>query len=212
MKWLVATLLVINAGMFLWATGHRPDSAESFARNAVNPANMRLLGEVGGDPSREAMCYRVGPFYDPNTVALASQKLGLLGIPYSQRAVKEREIRAYRVYLGPFNDDEALESERQRLRQSNVSDHHVRRDQREGTVISLGLFSQRDAAQALVRELARKEMSARAREEKRVLGPTFWLELEDEKANDRARDGLRNAKWGDPRARLRRSPCSRPAT
>ena len=43
--------------------------------------------------------------------------------------------------------------------------------------------------------------------EDRLLGPTFWLELDDRDANKAAGGDLRQASWGDPRAKLRSLSC-----
>ena len=213
MKWVVAALLALNLGLFLWATGHRANVADPVGRPPINPATMQLLSEqdartrsTSGDATA-ARCFRVGPFYDANTLALAGQKLGLLRVPYQQRTVKEREIRAHRVYLGPFRTQSAVEAQRNLLRTAGISEHYVKREPGDVSVISLGLFSQADSAQSLIRDLKEKNVSAKAREESRILGPTYWLELKDPPANARAGAGLNGARWGDPRAELRPFPC-----
>lgn len=212
MKWLVGVLLLLNVALFLWATGHQPTSgpdSTSF-RQPVNPAGMRLLSEVARPEPGTGLqtgCYRVGPFYDQNAVALAGQKLDILRVPFRQRTVKERELRAYRVFVGPYSTESAIETQRNLLRAGGITDHYIKRESEGTSLISLGLFSQKSGADAFVRELEGKRINAQLRTEDRVLGPTFWLELDDRDANRAATGGLEQTGWGDPRANLRPLPC-----
>ena len=213
MKWLVGVLLLLNVALFLWATGHQADSVDGGPefRQSVNPSGMRLISEIeppaAPDAGSQAGCYRVGPFYNQNAVALATQKLDILKLTFRQRTVKERELRAYRVYLGPYSTESAIETQRNLLRAGGISDHYVKRESEGTSLISLGLFSQKSGADAFARELEKKRINTRLRTEDRVLGPTFWLELDDREGNRAARSELEQASWGDPRAKLRPLPC-----
>ena len=211
-KWVVGVLALVNVALFLWATGHRSVSSaspEDF-RQQVNAASMRLLREnaLSAAESGKTPCFRVGPFYELNAVALASQKLDILKVPYGQRTIKERQLRAYRVFLGPYSTESAIEAQRGLLRENGITDLYLKREPGGTSLISLGLFSQRQGAEDFVRDLTRKRLPAQARAEERVLGPTFWLELEQSSANRAAENELRATRWGDPRAKLRPFPCS----
>ena len=76
MKWIVGVLVLCNAAMFLWATGHRPESTE-FIRPPIAGETMMLLSELtpvqyfppqqtdGEEPApAPPLCLRIGPFHD----------------------------------------------------------------------------------------------------------------------------------------------------
>lgn len=211
MKWLVGLLCLINAGLFLWATGHPTGGfAPASAYPVVNAENMRLLSEVRDerDAARsELRCARIGPFVDTAVAALAAQKLDSLSLQYTRRTVKARKIRAYRVFLGPFETRSALEAQRKLLEAGGVKDHYVKRDEQGAGIISLGLFSQRNGAESLAAKLRDLDIAARLRPEERTLRPSFWLEIDDPRVARDIPGALANAKWGEQGAQLRRYDC-----
>ena len=227
MKWIAGILLLCNAGLFLWNFGTRPDATE-FVRPPVNGETMMLLSEMMPAqsaprkqtkkqpenatavelPVEPTLCLRIGPFHDINEVTDSGDRLKQLSLPFESRTVKAREIRAYRVYIGPFSNQQAIEVQRQLLNESGVTDHYVKRQAGEKDIISLGLFSQNTGADALVRDLKSKTVTALTRVEERTLSSTHWLELRDSKANRAARAQLSSLEWGDERTKLSEFPCS----
>jgi len=212
MKWLAAFLLLLNAGLFLWATGHDPGGpASASAYPTVSAESMRLLNEVreGNEASNDGAgeCARIGPFLSSAVASLAAQKLDSMSLSYTRRTVKSREIRAFRVYLGPFRDPSALETQRRLLEDGGVADYYVKRDDDGSTIISLGLFSQRDGAEVMRRKLSRQGVEAELRTEDRVLKPNYWLEINDAALARRMPEALTGARWGEKEARIRRYEC-----
>ena len=125
------------------------------------------------------------------------------------RKVQAREIRAYRVFLGPFDSSEELEARRRELEEKGVRDHYVKRDPGKEDVISLGLFTQKTGADSLIDQLRKKGMTAKSETEDRLLDPTFWLELTNSGANRKNHSALADTpSWGDNRTKLTEYPCS----
>ena len=223
MKWIVGVLLLCNAVMFLWATGHRPASTE-FIRPPVAGETMMLLSELTPvQPSPEVadqtggqqpappppMCLRIGPFNNELLAEQTASRLRTLALKVESRTVNQREIRAYRVYLGPFDTQSAIDAQRQLLDNSGVKDHYVKRASGEKDIISLGLFSQGTGAEALINELGTKNIVAQTRHEDRMLEPTFWLELQDPEANEKNRAELTAVRnWGEESTKLSEYPCT----
>ena len=235
--------MLVNAGLFLWATGHKPSTTE-FIRPTVNGETMMLLSEMmpaqptvvitpvkdtrepegdklenGERPEKEqqrveveqapAICLRIGPFYDNKLAEKTGDRLKAMSLAVSSRTVKAREIRAYRVFLGPFESSAEVDKQRQALTDKGVSDHYVKRETGQEDVISLGLFIQKTGAKSLVNQLEKKNVSARTKPEDRLMDPTTWLELKDTDANRKVQTELAAIKtWGDARARLSEYPCS----
>lgn len=211
-RWVVGFLVLFNAGLFLWATGHAPRrSATGSGYPIVSAESMRLLSEVkeqNGSPAGGRLrCARIGPFTHSAVADLAAQKLDAMSLHYSRRTVKPREIRAFRVFLGPFESEAAIDAQRRLLDSAGIKDYYVKHDEPGGGIISLGLFSQRDRAQALLDKLGRAEVQARLRTEKRVLQPTFWLEIDDPAVAHGIPPELARASWGDEGARITRYAC-----
>lgn len=213
MKWLAGFLLLFNAGLFLWATGHDPDRAgSSGSYPVVNAEGMRLLSEVAPEdtsaPDDGRRCVRIGPFSSSAVASLAAQKLDAMSISHSRRTVGSREIRAYRVFLGPFENDSAMDVQRRLLEAGGVEDYYVKPgSDGGGGIISLGLFSQRDGAEVMRRNLAEDNIEAKLRTEERLLEPNFWLEVDDPAVAGGTPGELAEASWGENDVRVRRYQC-----
>jgi len=241
MKWIVGVLVLVNAGLFLWATGQRPSSTE-FIRPTVNGETMMLLSEmlpaqptavvtpvmdkqepeVNQQPRGEqqveqqpvladqppSLCLRIGPFYDKKLAEKTENRLQSMSLLVSSRTVKAREIRAYRVFLGPFETRSEIDRLRKELISKGIKDHYVKRESGQKDIISLGLFIQKSGAKSLVDQLKRNNVPARSKPEDRVMDPTIWLELKDTAANQKVQPELAAINtWGDARTRLSEYPC-----
>ncbi len=209
MKWFLALLVLANVGMYLWATGHKTTRVSSVLA-AVNAESMRLLSELPAARNTRSAdsCYRIGPFSDESGSVKAAETLNELLIPYKALTIKKRDVRAYRVYLGPFSSAEQIERQRNVLRNSGINEHYVKSEPTAQDLISLGLFSQQARADQFMRELIDKDVRAKTRPENRTLGPTYWLELDNIESNPGVLGVLRETQWVGDRARLRVFPCS----
>ena len=212
MKWLAGFLLVLNAALFLWATGHDPGRpAPASAYPVVSAESMRLLSEVkaGDESSRDGPpgCLRIGPFVSSAVVTLAAQKLEAMSLSYTRRTVKSRQIRAFRVFLGPFQSESGMETQRRLLEAAGVEDYYLKRNEEGGGIISLGLFSQQDGAEVMRGKLSRQDIETKLRTEERILQPNFWLEIDDPAVAREIPPELAGASWGEQEARARRYKC-----
>lgn len=219
MKWFIALLLVLNLGLFLWATGHDPRTTASVAEYpAVNPEGMKLLSEMRSQQQEKTanedeaspssvFCVRIGPFVNSAMVSAASSKLNDLSLVHEQRTVKSRSIRAYRVFLGPFNTQTAVSAQRQLLNASGIIDHYIKREPEGGDLVSLGLFSQRDGANLFMEKLENQGVAAKLRAEDRFLEPNFWLEINDSQIAANIPSDLAASDWGEERAKWRQFSC-----
>jgi hypothetical protein len=209
MKWFFALLVLANVGMYLWATGHKT-SGSSAVRSSVNADGMILLSELPatGNNRSASSCYRIGPFSDEGGSVKAVETLNELSVSHTALTIKKREVRAYRVYLGPFSTPEQIERQRSILRGSGINEHYVKSEREAQDLISLGLFSQQARADQFMQELIGKDVRAKTRPENRTLGPTYWLELHDVESNQKVLGILRETQWVGDRARLRIFPCA----
>jgi hypothetical protein len=212
MKWLAGFLLLLNAGLFLWATGHDPGrSAPASAHPVVSAESMRLLSEVRSDRAAAAdngpRCARIGPFVSSAVAALAAQQLDAMSLSYHRRTVRSREIRVFRLFLGPFHSQSAIEAQRRLLESGGIDNYYVKRGEDGGAIISLGLFSRQEGAEVLRNRLAENGVDARLRTEDRALEPNFWFEIRDPGVAAAIPRELVDSNWGESEARVRYYQC-----
>jgi len=212
MRWWVLALALINLTVFLGAQMRTaPDPAFS-PRAPVDTTAMRLLSEVDRPPARVAAgevggrCMRLGPFLDLNAVAAARGGLLERGFSPRERVTPAREVRAWRVFVGPFDADEEVERMRDRLLASGVEDFYLMRGESGVGALSLGLFSVQGAAEDLAAGVGAGGIDASVRSEDRPVGPVYWLEFADTAGG--VAGSLPSDFWGEPRARLRQVPCA----
>jgi hypothetical protein len=154
-------------------------------------------------------CLRVGPFYDENLAERTEERLKSMLLAVRVRTVQAREIRAYRVFLGPFDSRDEINALQNELTEKGVKEHYIKRDPGKKDVISLGLFTQKTGAESLLDQLQKKGVSAKTVTEDRLLDPTYWLEMTDSAANRKTHPELAATRgWGDNRTKLIEFPCS----
>ena len=210
MKWVFLVLVVANVGLYLWVNSHQTYNAVSVVggETDINVEVMELVHERQARRINEEVfeCMRIGPFSTADTFSRASRLLINEGFGFTRSVFSARELRNFRVYLGPFTTQAAKETAERRLKQQGL-DYHVYED-KEGELLSVaGLFSEGEAAGAYVAKLKGVGLDAKARSEVRVLGPWRWLEVADAVTEER-RNTLRAIEWGDAKAQVASVPCS----
>ena len=209
MKWVFLLLVVANVGLYFWVNDHQTYSAVTAAggEEDINVEGMELVHERQATSINEDVfeCMRIGPFSTADTFSRASRLLINEGFGFTRDVVSARELRNFRVYLGPFTTQAAKETAERRLKQQGL-DFYAHED-KDGEVFSVaGLFSEGEAAGAYVAELKGVGLDAKARSEVRTLGPWRWLEVADTVTEER-RDTLRGFEWGDAKAQVAGVPC-----
>ena len=210
MKWVFLVLVVANVGLYLWVNSHQTYNAVSVVggETDINVEVMELVHERQARRINEEVfeCMRIGPFSTADTFSRASRLLINEGFGFTRSVFSARELRNFRVYLGPFTTQAAKETAERRLKQQGL-DYHVYED-KEGELLSVaGLFSEGEAAGAYVAELKEAGLDAKARSEVRMLGPWRWLEVADAVTEER-RNTLRGIELGDAKAQVASIPCS----
>ena len=210
MKWVFLVLVVANIGLYLWVNGHQTYSPVpvSGGETDINVEGMELVHERQAKRNNEEMfeCMRIGPFSTADTFSRASRLLINEGFGFTRSVVSARELRNFRVYLGPFTTEAAKETAERRLKQQSL-DYYVYED-KEGELLSIeGLFSEGEVAGAYVAALKGVGLDAKARSEVRILGPWRWLEVADAVTEER-RNTLRGIELGDAKAQVAGVPCS----
>ena len=210
MKWLFFILVVANIGLYLWVSGHQTYDAVPVVvgETDINVKGMELVHERQARSVKGEVftCMQIGPFSTADTFSRASRLLINEGFGFTRNVISARELRNFRVYLGPFTTQAAKETTERRLKQQGL-DYYAYED-KEGELLSVaGLFSEGEAAGAYVAQLKEIGLDAKARSEVRTLGPWRWLEVADAVTDER-RNTLRRIEWGDAKAQVVGVPCS----
>lgn len=222
MKRLFASLLILNIGIFMWGSWHKPPPAGSVgeARPPVNTHRMRLLSESsvtpsapspGDKPSGDAVamgragkvCLTLGPFATLVSTGRASQRLKGLGIAHKRRVHITKTIASYRVFLPRLHSRQAAEEKRRQLTRLGFKDHYIIEEPGMENAISLGVFSVRQNAWVLVRRLADKGIGAK-QETVYSTETIYWWDLTLKRAKLAQ---LRGVQWKTPAVRLQDRSC-----
>ncbi len=127
-------------------------------------------------PEGEHVCVRVGPFHRDEHWDGAREWVRQQPWASARERSASRELRAVRVYLGPFGSGDSAQSTMEMLAQKDL-DHFYYLREGKGR-ISLGYFTQEELALRYVEYLQdQQEVDARSQPEYRTLGPLFWLDV-----------------------------------
>ncbi|NKB75519.1 MAG: hypothetical protein GKR96_00400 [Gammaproteobacteria bacterium] len=123
----------------------------------------------------EIACYRIGPFKSKDALGLAAVWMDGQGFAFKEKESQSRQLKATRVYLGPFD---GAASAVPTVNQLNVSglDHFMYKGDDGLTRISLGYFTQEGLAEKFLSYLVSVDIEAKSLPEYRQLGPFHWLE------------------------------------
>lgn len=178
-------------GAFLAPQGTGDDGGDSTA-SAENPEHAKS----------DTVCYRVGPFRDSgewqDTVAWVEQQ----ALPWEQVRSASRELRAVRVYIGPYESISAAQPTIELLKEKGL-DHFVYL--REGSArVSLGYFTQEELATKYVNYLTGQGIDARSQPEYRTLGPFNWMDIRVKRSSI---DGLLEKQWAADDVKVSEKRC-----
>ena len=132
--------------------------------------------DVSSSAELAMQCYRIGPFRKPKPWEDAMSWLTEQGVEYKHVTSESRELRAVRVYLGPYSA--AAEAEAAvKLLDSKGLDHFVYQPEDGATRVSLGYFTQEELATKFLNYLTSINVNAQSQPEYRILGPFNWMEI-----------------------------------
>ena len=222
LKWVFATLVLANIGLWMWASWYREPPVEDnrVARAPIALEKMRLLSEAGVKltprkvpPPANAelaantpqVCFHIGPFPDADPTTKAEAKLNEWHLIYARRAEETKAITGYRVYLPPLKSKQAAERKRQQLTRLGFKDHALIQEEGWQNAISLGLFSVEANAESRVRELAAKGVVAKVQPLSQTRS-VYWLDIGVSVPPDTALK-VKQADWGAQDIQAQETTC-----
>jgi hypothetical protein len=222
LKWVFATLVLANLGLWMWASWHKeaPLEESRAPRAPVALEKMRLFNEPGvklvprkAPPPANAeltasvapTCFHIGPFPDVDLVARAETRLNELPLTYSRRTEETRSVTGFLVYLPPLPSPKAAERKRQELTRLGFRDHALVQEGDMQNAISLGLFTVEANAESRVRELAAKKIQARIQPFQQTR-TRFWLDVAV-RAPAETQGKLKQIDWAAKDVQVREIAC-----
>jgi hypothetical protein len=124
----------------------------------------------------EKFCYRLGPFKKQETWLTATEWMEQNNYEFRQVTSDSRELRAVRVYLGPYDTIISAQASVTQLKEKSL-DHFVYLIDNEQARISLGYFTQEELAAKFLTYLQSIGVDAKSQPEYRRLGPFNWMEI-----------------------------------
>ena len=149
------------------------------------------------------LCFRVGPFGRKQQLEDVAVGLRQEGIDFRVVQSRPRQLKATRVYLGPYPSRAEASAMVRRLKGMGVDAYPFRNGSR--FRVSLGYFTQEELAGKYTAALAGKGIKARTEPEFKTLRPFDWLEVRipgDRAARINGRD------WGGPGIEVKPVACS----
>ncbi len=216
MKWVAALLLIANVALYLWAGGGNAGGEQNGnPKPDVNREGMLLLSEIQpqaagaattGLSRADSACYRIGPLKEQAGWASAKLWMSAQKFPYKTVRNASREMRAIRVFLGPFDSAAAAQPAMASLTEKEI-DHFVDPEAGEqGAVrVSLGYFTQEELAVKFIAHLLARGIEANSRTEYRAMGPFHWMEASIDTPR---RDRLLSRRWPEKGVVAREIDCS----
>ena len=202
LKSIVVGLALANAGYFLWNRGiARPQemppavapttTLKLVSEVPVAPPPVDESGIVGSGTAAPAAtdegtaalldvakhCVTVGPFRDVSEAAHAASALRGSGYDPRQRVADGEVWAGVWVYLPVPANHAASDSTLARLKAAGIDDALEMAGPTDGSVISLGLFSEQKRAQARVAQAQSLGLSPGIVDRKRI-GNVYWIDID----------------------------------
>ncbi|MBX2869436.1 MAG: hypothetical protein KTR18_12210 [Acidiferrobacterales bacterium] len=192
----IASLEVDEQGLTQRIDEAEPEEQSDTLIAALVPA------EITEGPAN-LLCYRIGPFKNKSlwnraTGWVESQKISMNPI-----SSESRELRAVRVYVGPFDSIAAAQTDVEVLKQKELDYFVYLRDDNQAR-ISLGYFTQEELSIKFVDYLRTQNIEAKSQPEYRTLGPYDWMDIEIDSS---ARSVIRDRDWGDKEIEVIERDC-----
>ncbi len=130
------------------------------------------------------ICFRVGPFTDKQSVQKASAWMSENDITAEMITGNSREIKAVRVFAGPFLQQEPLQRYIAELKIKQIQfkeknrelEYYVYGDSETGYFVSFGYFHQQELASKYLEDLKAIDIQAELEPNYETVGPFYWLQ------------------------------------
>ncbi len=159
-------------------------SAELSILPNVNDEETQSPERMYAEQQVAETCFRVGPFEDESSMELASAWMNENEITAKEITGNSREIKAIRIFVGPFLQKEPLQRYISELKIKQLQFREMNREleyyvyggSETGYLISLGYFHQQELASRYLNDLQEIGIQAELEPNYETVGPLYWLE------------------------------------
>ncbi|MYB33999.1 MAG: hypothetical protein F4X92_02520 [Gammaproteobacteria bacterium] len=178
----------------------------------VNDQETQTPERMYAEQQVTEICFRVGPFGDEPSMEQASAWMNENEITAETVMGNSREIKAIRVFAGPFLQKESLQRyiselkiKQLQFREMNRElEYYVYGDSETGSFISFGYFHQQELASKYLNDLQEIGIQAELEPNYEIVGPLYWLETTV--PFDFA-DYFQSRQWADEKVKTAKIEC-----
>ncbi|KPK09740.1 MAG: hypothetical protein AMJ68_11335 [Acidithiobacillales bacterium SG8_45] len=220
MRWLLALLLLANAGMFMWGSWYKDADAplQPSPQADFNAGQMRLISDpavkltplVGSQAPVtktlqpvERVCYEVGEFSSTKAAMGAGAQLKKTGLEYSLRT-EETVERSYQVYIPPLKSLASAAAMQSRLNKLGFRDNALMQQKGFKNGVSVGIFKVKANANQMQRDLKRNGIVSKQRTLTKSRS-RFWLDVPADAEKLVALKGIR---WKSKTVAVKQTTCT----
>lgn len=161
-----------------------PASTELSILPLVDDEETQIPERMYAEQQATEICFRVGPFGDEPSMEQASAWMDENEITAETITGNSREIKAIRIFAGPFLRKESLQRyiselkiKKLQFREMNRElDYYAYGDSETGFLISFGYFHQQELAHKYLNDLQEIGIQAELEPDYETVGPLYWLE------------------------------------
>jgi hypothetical protein len=175
MRVLLPFLVFINIAFYFWVENQEVNQTPlPLGKKVQNYATLQTVSErdapveslasaIGGSQvpliNRDVECTSLGPFTTVAELDVVYTQMINAGIDATQKIIQQRVPKSYWVYLVPHDSLESAYETTAYLEQKNVKEHFIMRAPQEKRFsISLGLFSELDPANELIKQIEKIDL------------------------------------------------------
>jgi len=150
----------------------------------VDDAETQKPERMYKEQQLSTICFRVGPFSSEQSIEQASAWMMENEIAAETITGNSREVKAIRIYAGPFLHEESLDRYVSELKVKQLQfremnrelEYYVYRDSETGPRISFGYFHQQELANKYLTDLQEIGIQAELELNYETVGPLYWLD------------------------------------
>ena len=150
----------------------------------VNDEKTQSPERMYAEQQATEICFRVGPFNDEQSVQKASAWMIDNAISAETITGNSREIKAIRVFAGPFLQRQPLQRYTAELKIKQLQfkemnrelEYYVYGDSETGYFVSFGYFHQQELASKYLEDLQAVDIQAELETKYEIVGPLYWLQ------------------------------------
>ncbi len=178
-----------------------PDDSESQDIAPFEFLDGGALAQSGNED-----CYRLGPFMHRESYELAQAVLFNAGVEYQKSTRKTQESDVLRLFLGPYDTETQASDARLGLTKKRILDHFSRKLDDDTYIISLGIYSSEETADAALRLFADEIDGVKVQSETVVLPNSYWLHFILQRESSKL-EQLSGIDWGENSVKLGLHEC-----